>query len=75
MKKNDVKSLKNKDISELKKQLKQAKEELTKTALESKMGKVKNMHIVSKNKKDIAKIMTVINLKKTEEKEKANGAN
>ena len=39
------------------------------------MGKVKNMHIVSKNKKDIAKIMTVINLKKTEEKEKANGAN
>lgn len=84
MKRKDKIDLKNKDPKDLKKQLIQSKKDLMKMTIELKMGSAKNVHEKTNMKKDIARILTFINLKsiiasqekpKTGKKEIANGTN
>lgn len=84
MKRKDKIDLKNKDSKDLKKQLIQSRKDLMKMTIELKMGGAKNVHEKTNMKKDIARILTFINLKniiasqekpKTKEKEIANGTN
>lgn len=57
----DIQDLKKKDITELHKLLKEKKKELTTTSFDMKMGKVKNVKTVANLKKEIAKILTLVN--------------
>jgi len=56
-----IQELKKKDIVELQKTLNDKKKELTILSFDMKMGKIKNVKTVSNLKKDIAKILTVVN--------------
>ena len=86
MKKKELDEIKSKSISELKNKISQLEKEKVNAILELKMAKVKNVHIVKRIKKDIAKAKTILNLKlflersqamanKPEDKEKENAAN
>ena len=57
----DIKELKKKNISELQKLLNDKKRELLTHSFDLKMGKIKNVKTVANIKKDIAKILTVVN--------------
>lgn len=70
MKTNDLNDLKKKTIRELNLKLKELNKEELEVAIESKMGKVKNVHSGKMLKKDIAKIMTIIKLKQIAENAK-----
>ena len=59
--------LKKKTIKELSQKLKDLNKEKLEVAIESKMGKIKNVHSGKSLKKDIAKVMTIIKLKKIAE--------
>lgn len=70
MKTNDLNDLKKKTIRELNQKLKDLNKEKLEVAIESKMGKVKNVHSGKMLKKDIAKVMTIIKLKQIAENAK-----
>lgn len=57
----DIKDLKKKETADLQKLLQEKKKELTLISFDMKMGKIKNMKAVANLKKDIAKIITVVN--------------
>jgi ribosomal protein L29 len=57
----DIKDLKKKEVSDLQKLLQEKKKELTLISFDMKMGKIKNIKAVANLKKDIAKIITVVN--------------
>ncbi len=81
MKRKDLNELKNKDYKDLKKMLDDKRRDLTKTIVEAKMGSVKNVHETRNRKKEIAYILTFMNIKKLtisekpKEKETKNGTN
>ncbi|MEX2028700.1 MAG: 50S ribosomal protein L29 [Candidatus Curtissbacteria bacterium] len=76
MKKKDLEQLKSQDIKTLKKKVDDLKKEAANFKIEISLGKVKNVHSISQKKKDIAKIMTILNIKskiaKIEVKTKVN---
>ena len=63
MKKKEIDQLKNKPTVELEKELKDRKERLSKLNFDLTTGKVKNIKDIQETKKDIARILTVINKK------------
>lgn len=73
MKKKELAQLKQKSIAELRSFIADKQKEKTARLMETKIGKVKNVHIVSAIKKDIAKVMTILTTKIfTKDKEKTN---
>lgn len=68
MKKKDFNQLKEKTIEELNELLAKAKLEALKIKMEQMRGKVKNVHLYLMKRKEIAKMMTLINEKKSNEK-------
>lgn len=70
MKNNDLNDLKKKTIRELNQKLKELNKEKLEVIIESKMGKIKNVHSGKMLKKDIAKVMTIIKLKQIAENTK-----
>lgn len=60
----DVKELRNMDIKELQKRLAELQTDLIKYKAQAKMGTLKNNASIRNVKKDIARILTVINEKK-----------
>ncbi|OGE08142.1 50S ribosomal protein L29 [Candidatus Curtissbacteria bacterium RIFCSPLOWO2_02_FULL_40_13b] len=63
MKKKDLMELKNKNIEEIQKKIDQLVSEIVVNKLELKMGKLKNVHLISKKKKDLARLETILKLK------------
>jgi len=61
MKRNEFKEFKNKSIDELKKSLRENQSRLQSLRFDLASGKVKNVSEIYKTKKDIARILTVIN--------------
>lgn len=72
MKKN-IKELKNKSPKELFRALKEAREKLLKLKLEVAQAKVKNHREIPGTKKEIARILTILQEKQWEEFEKQEG--
>lgn len=76
MKKKDLEQLKTQDIKALKKKVADAKQEAANFKIEISLGKVKNVHSILQKKKEIAKVMTVLNFKskiaKTEKETKVH---
>lgn len=64
MKKKDIKELFNTGIPELDKQIKNLRTEMDKLEIEKSLGKLKNTNLWGSKKKDIARIRTVIRLKR-----------
>ena len=69
MKKKDLEELKNKSIDNLKKYIRDSRKDLINKGLEQDLSKVKNVHIASQLKKDIARAKTILNIKQLMEKE------
>lgn len=63
MKRNDVKNLKTKNVTELARDLKEKTETLRTAKFDLAAGKVKNLFLIKDTKKTIARIKTFINLK------------
>lgn len=63
MRKKDLDQLKSKTVAEFQKRLSELEKEKTEQVLNLKMGKTKNVHVVSKGKKDIAQIKTLVRIK------------
>ncbi len=70
MKKRDLLELKNKSSQDLRKKVKDFQKELTNSIVELKMGKTKNVHTGNSKRKDIARILTFLNLNTQNEKAK-----
>ncbi len=68
MKTNEVKKLATKSIAELVKDVAEAKEKLWETHRDVKSGKVKNSHLIGELRRDIARMLTVVQNKRTAEK-------
>lgn len=75
MKKDYLKDLRNKNIKELFKNLKEEKERLLKLRFEVSQGKLKNISDIRKSKKKIARILTIISEKQWEEINKQGAKN
>lgn len=82
MKKNDLNELKKADLIKLNQKLKELQKEKIDSQVELKMGKIKDAHTVSKKRRNIAQIKTLISFKtiinsykKTEVKEETQNAN
>lgn len=69
MKRNEFESLKNLSLLKLKERLHTAYKERADARLAIKVGKIKDVHLVNKKNKEIAKILTLIRLKEISEKE------
>jgi len=63
MKKKDLKKLREKDIDQLEKILKEEKKNLSQLRFQVKLGKIKNVKEIKKVKKNIAQILTIISEK------------
>lgn len=72
MKKQDLIGLKNKSIDVLQKALAQAQEASRKIRMELSLGKTKNVHAISWEKKEIAQLQTAIRAKQILEKMKGS---
>lgn len=70
MKTNELNELKKKTIRELNQKLKDLYKAKLEVVIESKMGKLKNVHSPKVIKKDIAKVLTLIKLKQITENAK-----
>ncbi len=66
----DIKDLKNKSVKELYKELEEAKKNLLKLKFEIAQSKVKNYQEVASSRKNIARILTIIQEKQWQEFEK-----
>ncbi|MBI4999699.1 50S ribosomal protein L29 [Candidatus Gottesmanbacteria bacterium] len=60
MKKDELSQTRNKTLQELRKELKEKKQELTKIRLEVSTGKIKNMKAGKSLRRDIAQLSTII---------------
>ncbi len=60
MKKNDFVQIKKLEIKELKEKVKAVKKEIADLTLDKNMKKLKDLRMISKKRKDIAQILTVI---------------
>ncbi len=67
MKKQQLNDIKNKSIKDLKGQVKNIKKEITTLTIDLKLGKLKNVHVISAKKRDIAQIFTLLNQKSVQE--------
>lgn len=79
MKKKDLKEFTSKSTQDLTKKLAQLQKEKLETNLQIKMGKVKNVHLAGKIKKEIAQLKTIVQIKakvsqKEAKKENQNGS-
>ncbi|MCR4324574.1 MAG: 50S ribosomal protein L29 [Candidatus Curtissbacteria bacterium] len=63
MKKNEFDSLKNKTVDDLKKTIQDFRKEVANTQLETRMGKVKNVHMANSKRKEIAIAKTILSAK------------
>ena len=63
MKKKDLMEFKSKNVEDIQKKIDQLIGEIVVNKLELKMGKLKNVHLVSKKKKDLASLKTILKLK------------
>ncbi len=63
MKKNDFVQIKGLDIKELRGKVKVIKDELANLTIDKNMKKTKDLKIISKKRKDLAQILTVIRQK------------
>lgn len=63
MKKNDFIQIKNLDIKELKDKAKVLRSDIAKNVLDKNMKKLKDLKQVSKKKKDLAQVLTIIRQK------------
>jgi ribosomal protein L29 len=68
MDKNEIKKLTAKSSAELTKDISEAKEKLWETHRDVKSGKVKNSHLIGELRRDIARMLTVVQNKKLAEK-------
>ncbi len=68
MKKKEINEIKNKDINGLKKLIADKENQIVVTILETKLGKIKNVHLVNQMKKDIARLKTILTAKQFIEK-------
>lgn len=66
MKLKEVKELTNKTTADLKKMLNELHMEISKTEVDLKLGRTKNTGVLKEKKRDIARVMTVLNQKKGE---------
>jgi len=81
MKKNELAQIKGLDIKELTEKAKTLKAEISKLTMEKNMKKLKDLKTISKKRKDLAQILTVLRQKqlleeltpKTENSEKKKG--
>lgn len=62
MKRKDLDQFKKQNQEELKKKIADLKIEAANLKIELSMAKIKNVHSISQKKKDIAKLMTILNL-------------
>ncbi len=60
MKRKELNQLKSQSIDEIKKKLKERQKEKTEELINLKMGKTKDVHAISKIRKDIAQLKTII---------------
>lgn len=63
MKKNEFAQIKNLDVKELKDKAKSLKGEIGKLTMEKNMKKLKDLKMISKKRKDLAQILTVVRQK------------
>lgn len=63
MKKNELTTVKNLDISQLKEKAKALKKEIADLTLDKNMKKLKDLRMVSKKRKEIAQLLTLIKQK------------
>lgn len=63
MKKNELIQIKGSDIKELKEKAKTLKSEIGKLTMEKNMKKLKDLKMISKKRKDLAQILTVVRQK------------
>lgn len=63
MKKNDFLQIKGLDIKELKLKMRDLKGEITNLVLDKNMKKLKDLKIISKKKRDLAQVLTVLRQK------------
>lgn len=66
MKKTDLKNLKEKTEQELKSQVTDLRKEINKLTLEMSLRKIKNVSAKRQKQKDIARILTLLNERKTQ---------
>lgn len=64
MKKNEIIDLKSKTIDELKRMVLDLREEVGKSAMEKTLGKIKNTNFAKNKRKDIARVLTILSMKK-----------
>ncbi len=64
MKKNEFVAIKGIDLKELKEKLKALKKEIADLHLDKNMKKLKDLKSISKKRKDLAQVLTVLNQKK-----------
>lgn len=69
MKKQDIERMSGKTYAELLKDLKEIRKELIKLRIDMSLKKVKNTNLVSEKKKNIARILTILSIKKEEQKD------
>jgi len=63
MKKKDFLELKTKSIEEIKKKIEELTHEIITNKLEFRMGKLKDIHLINKKRKDLARLKTLLKLK------------
>jgi len=63
MKRKELNQLKSQSIDEIKKKLKERQKEKTEELINLKMDKTKDVHVISKIRKDIAQLKTIISFK------------
>lgn len=63
MKKNELTQIKGLDIKELREKSKLLKKEITDLVMDKNMKKLKDVKVISKKRKDLAKVLTVLKQK------------
>lgn len=72
MKKRDLTELKNKEVKDLKLKVQELRNSIVETRLELKLGRLSNAHSLMKTKKNLAQVLTIINLKDMNQMNKKN---
>ncbi len=75
MKKNTLNEIKNMDIKAIVQKLKEAKKELVDLLLDKNMGKLKDLKAVYKKRKDVARMLTVLQQKQSLEELESSSRN
>lgn len=72
MKKNEIADLKAKTVDELRRRLLDLREEIEKMSVEKSRGILKNTNGVRNKRKDIARVLTILGMKKESEEGEIN---